>query len=157
MHIHVHPCTSTQVLSVTEMLNQLEQGAHAPTEKHGALLASVYSECAGWIRYGMCIVSAALMDATVPHAMVNYNPPPPINHHSRLMLERPPWSGSVHHKFPPGFRDAVQALLLCHARKPGEGKPENDAPEEMGIASLPMHLLEHVIAITAYPMSVWLE
>jgi hypothetical protein len=71
-----------------------------------------------------------------------------------------PWSSEQHAHWPPRFRAAVRALLMCahgarHVAPPPPGQPEQ---QHSGIWSLPVELLlREVVSRMAHPPSAWAD
>eukprot|EP00951_Prasinocladus_malaysianus_P046821 scaffold647972_cov46-Prasinocladus_malaysianus.AAC.1 len=85
----------------------------------------------------------------------------------KLALERPPWSPTVHCRFPPRFREAVKLLLRVVANPLAEDvsfEDPNLAEGDVGAMeqkirrwSLPNDVLISIIGRMAYPISDWVR
>lgn len=70
------------------------------------------------------------------------------------------WSLSNHRHWPAPFKAAVRQLLLAAARQQralrnlpaGKGKPPGAT-----LASLPAHILQHIVHLASGPLSFWLS
>jgi hypothetical protein len=90
----------------------------------------------------------------------------------RLALERPPWSTSMHQKFPARFRQAAQLLLLMGSNAPNGSPPVVAAKGEEAESSgdladgdqqnevdwqLPRDVVLCILPLMAYPISAWVQ
>ncbi|KAL4443369.1 hypothetical protein ABPG75_011106 [Micractinium tetrahymenae] len=77
-----------------------------------------------------------------------------------------PWAPlpGVHPRFPPAFRSAARALLLCRARarrmvaaaEAAGGGTTSRVPQGVGLLdSLPEELIQPILALAAHPLEAW--
>lgn len=81
------------------------------------------------------------------------------------MLTGKAWTPAAHYLFPPTFRAAARTAVLingtrgfgCAPRQPRRS-PRRAAPPSPGHSvSLPAEVLQHILALAASPLSVWLQ
>ncbi len=76
------------------------------------------------------------------------------------------WSPTGHQDYPPPFRAAARTLLLingtrgfgCAPRQPRRSPRRPAQPSTAGRSmSLPAEVLQHILALAASPLSLWLK
>jgi hypothetical protein len=78
-----------------------------------------------------------------------------------LAITQPTWSPARHRHLPPAFRRAARTLLLVlHRSAAGEQQPCSSTPpassaQPLGGRHLPVHIVEEILQLAAYPLSDW--